>query len=68
MALESGERVVVGVNRYREGEEPEPAFFAVDPELAGGQLARLAASARSATTTPSTRRLPALRADCAQPT
>ena len=28
MALESGERVVVGVNRYREGDDPEPAFFA----------------------------------------
>ena len=43
MALESGERVVVGVNRYREGDDPEPAFFQVDPALADGQIARLAA-------------------------
>ena len=50
MALESGERVVVGVNRYREGDDPEPASFQVDPELAGGQVARLEAvrSRRSA--------------------
>ena len=35
MALESGERVVVGVNRHREGDDPEPAFFQVDPALVG---------------------------------
>jgi methylmalonyl-CoA mutase N-terminal domain/subunit len=43
MALESGERVVVGVNRYREGDDPEPASFQVDPGLADGQIARLRA-------------------------
>ena len=43
MALESGERVVVGVNRYRAGEDPEPASFQVDPELASGQIARVEA-------------------------
>src|SRR4029077_5418061 len=42
MALESGERVVVGVNRYREGEDPEPVSLQVDPALADGQIARLA--------------------------
>jgi methylmalonyl-CoA mutase, N-terminal domain len=41
LALETGECVVVGVNRYREGEDPEPAFFEVDPALAQGQIARL---------------------------
>jgi methylmalonyl-CoA mutase, N-terminal domain len=41
-AIESGERVVVGVNRFRSGEEPEPVIFRVNTELARAQIERLA--------------------------
>jgi len=40
-AIESGERVVVGVNRFRSDEEPEPTIFRVNTEVARGQLERL---------------------------
>jgi methylmalonyl-CoA mutase N-terminal domain/subunit len=40
-AIESGERVVVGVNRFRSGEEPEPVIFRVNTELARAQIERL---------------------------
>jgi len=40
-AIESGERVVVGVNRFRSEEEPEPTIFRVNTEVARGQLERL---------------------------
>jgi methylmalonyl-CoA mutase, N-terminal domain len=64
MALEAGERIVVGVNRYRVGDDPEPASFQVDPELASGQIARLAAlrAYRNAATVEQALR--ALRDDC----
>jgi methylmalonyl-CoA mutase N-terminal domain/subunit len=64
LSLESGERVVVGVNRHREGDDPEPAFFEVDPALSAGQIARLEGvrGARDATSVEAT--LAALRADC----
>jgi methylmalonyl-CoA mutase, N-terminal domain len=39
--IESGERVVVGVNKFRSGEEPEPTIFRVNTELARGQMERL---------------------------
>jgi methylmalonyl-CoA mutase N-terminal domain/subunit len=39
--IESGERVVVGVNRFRTGEEPEPAIFRVNTELARSQIERV---------------------------
>ncbi len=39
--IESGERVVVGVNRFRSDEEPEPTIFRVNMELARGQMDRL---------------------------
>jgi methylmalonyl-CoA mutase N-terminal domain/subunit len=41
-AIESGERVVVGVNRYRTGEQQEPAIFRVNTALARAQIERLA--------------------------
>jgi methylmalonyl-CoA mutase N-terminal domain/subunit len=42
-AVESGERVVVGVNKYRdEGEEPHPFFRADNPALEKAQVAKLA--------------------------
>jgi methylmalonyl-CoA mutase N-terminal domain/subunit len=41
-AVESGERVVVGVNKYRdEGEEPHPFFRADNPALEKAQVAKL---------------------------
>jgi methylmalonyl-CoA mutase N-terminal domain/subunit len=39
--IESGERVVVGVNRFKSSEEPEPTIFRVDTEIARGQIERL---------------------------
>ena len=66
MALESGERVVVGVNRYREGDDPEPASFQVDPELAGGQIARLEAVRARRDAAAVEAALLALRDDCAR--
>jgi methylmalonyl-CoA mutase N-terminal domain/subunit len=39
---ESGKRVVVGVNRFRSDEEPEPVIFRVNTELARSQIERLA--------------------------
>jgi methylmalonyl-CoA mutase N-terminal domain/subunit len=38
---ESGKRVVVGVNRFRSDEEPEPVIFRVNTELARSQVERL---------------------------
>jgi methylmalonyl-CoA mutase, N-terminal domain len=65
MALESGERVVVGVNRHREGEDPEPASFQVDPGLAAGQIARLGALRARRDAGAAEAALQALRDDCA---
>jgi methylmalonyl-CoA mutase N-terminal domain/subunit len=39
--IESGRRVVVGVNRFRSEEQPEPAIFRVNTELARAQVGRL---------------------------
>ncbi|GAA5346508.1 methylmalonyl-CoA mutase [Planifilum fimeticola] len=39
--IESGEEVVVGVNRFRLEEEPEPQLLRVDPSLARRQIERL---------------------------
>jgi methylmalonyl-CoA mutase N-terminal domain/subunit len=39
--IEAGERVVVGVNRFRSGEEPEPVIFRVNVEAAQEQVRRL---------------------------
>jgi methylmalonyl-CoA mutase N-terminal domain/subunit len=39
--IESGQRVVVGVNRFRSQEEPEPVIFRVNTELARNQIERL---------------------------
>jgi methylmalonyl-CoA mutase N-terminal domain/subunit len=41
-AVESGDRVVVGVNRFRQPEEQRPALLRVDPAVAARQRARLA--------------------------
>lgn len=39
--IESGTRVVVGVNKFRSDEEPEPIIFRVNTELSRGQMERL---------------------------
>jgi methylmalonyl-CoA mutase N-terminal domain/subunit len=41
--VESGRRVVVGVNRYELKDEPEPELLRVDPKLEGEQIARVQA-------------------------
>jgi methylmalonyl-CoA mutase N-terminal domain/subunit len=40
-AVNEGERVVVGVNKYRDAEEPQPEYFRVDPGLARSQMEKL---------------------------
>jgi methylmalonyl-CoA mutase N-terminal domain/subunit len=40
-AVESGETIVVGVNRFRQEGEPSPPTFRVDPEIEQSQIARL---------------------------
>jgi methylmalonyl-CoA mutase, N-terminal domain len=40
-AVNDGERVVVGVNKYRDDDEPEPEYFRVDQTLADSQRAKL---------------------------
>jgi methylmalonyl-CoA mutase N-terminal domain/subunit len=40
-AIESGERVVVGVNKFKSGEEPEKTIFKVNTEVAQAQIERL---------------------------
>ena len=39
--IESGDRVVVGVNRFRSDEEPEPVIFRMNTEVAHSQVERL---------------------------
>jgi methylmalonyl-CoA mutase N-terminal domain/subunit len=39
--LNAGERVVVGVNKYRDDVEPQPEYFRVDPSLAASQVEKL---------------------------
>jgi methylmalonyl-CoA mutase N-terminal domain/subunit len=40
--IESGQRVIVGVNKFREGEEEPKSIFRMNPELVRVQLERLA--------------------------
>ena len=40
-SLLSGDRVVVGVNKYRDDEEPQPEYFRVDQTMARDQQAKL---------------------------
>jgi methylmalonyl-CoA mutase N-terminal domain/subunit len=41
--IDSGERVVVGVNRFTEGDEGEPEILRIDPALERKQVGRLQA-------------------------
>jgi methylmalonyl-CoA mutase N-terminal domain/subunit len=40
-AVNEGERVVVGVNKYRDEEEPQPEYFKVDQTMAAQQREKL---------------------------
>jgi methylmalonyl-CoA mutase N-terminal domain/subunit len=40
-AVNEGERVVVGVNKYRDEDEPQPEYFKVDQAMADQQRAKL---------------------------
>jgi methylmalonyl-CoA mutase N-terminal domain/subunit len=42
-AIDAGERVLVGVNRFTEGEEEEPEILRIDPALERKQVGRLQA-------------------------
>ncbi len=42
-ALEDGQEIVVGVNKFATGQEPEPELMHLDPAIEAGQRARLAA-------------------------
>jgi methylmalonyl-CoA mutase, N-terminal domain len=42
--IDAGERVVVGVNRFREGDEGEPEILRIDPALERKQIDRLRSS------------------------
>jgi methylmalonyl-CoA mutase, N-terminal domain len=39
--VESGEKIVVGVNRFRQAEETSPPTFRIDPQIEKTQVARL---------------------------
>jgi methylmalonyl-CoA mutase N-terminal domain/subunit len=41
--IDSGERIVVGVNAYRDADDEEPAILRIDPELEDKQVARVLA-------------------------
>jgi methylmalonyl-CoA mutase, N-terminal domain len=42
-SIDDGERVIVGLNRFRLDDEPEPVPFPIDPALEAGQRERLTA-------------------------
>jgi methylmalonyl-CoA mutase N-terminal domain/subunit len=59
--LNDGARVVVGVNKYREDEEPQPEYFRVDASLAESQVAKLEKLRDERDTAAAERALDALR-------
>ena len=64
-AVESGEQVVVGVNRFQ-GDEPQPVpVFKVDPTVAERQFAKLKAVREKRDAAAVKKALARLRADCA---
>ena len=60
--IDSGERVVVGVNRFTEGDEAEPEILRIDPALERKQLDRLQAARAARSGAEVERTLAALRA------
>src|SRR5262249_10093250 len=62
---ESGQRVVVGVNRYGAGEETAPPILRIDPALERAQAERVAALRERRDAAAVERALGRLRADAA---
>src|SRR6185503_8734278 len=62
--LNEGERVVVGVNKYRDEQEPHPEYFRVDPALAERQREKLEKLRDERDSAASQAKLAALRAAC----
>jgi methylmalonyl-CoA mutase N-terminal domain/subunit len=60
-AIDSGERVVVGVNRFTEGGQDEPEILRIDPALERKQLGRLQATRAARSGAEVERTLAALR-------
>jgi methylmalonyl-CoA mutase N-terminal domain/subunit len=61
-AVNDGERVVVGVNKYRDEDEPEPDYFKVDQTMAERQRAKLEALRAERDSSAAERALARLRA------
>ncbi|MGN6371771.1 MAG: acyl-CoA mutase large subunit family protein [Solirubrobacteraceae bacterium] len=64
-AIDSGERVVVGVNRFTEGDDRETPILRIDPALERKQLDRLQAARATRDAAAVERALGALREDAA---
>jgi methylmalonyl-CoA mutase N-terminal domain/subunit len=64
-AIDSGERIVVGVNSYTEGDDREVPILRIDPALERKQLDRLAAARAARDGVAVERALSALREDAA---
>jgi methylmalonyl-CoA mutase, N-terminal domain len=62
--VNEGERVVVGVNKYRDEEEPHPEYFRVDQTLADRQREKLEQLRAERDSAASEEKLAALRAAC----
>jgi methylmalonyl-CoA mutase N-terminal domain/subunit len=63
--IDAGERVVVGVNRFREGDEGEPEILRIDPTLERKQIERLQRTRATRTGAEVERTLAELRAAAA---
>ncbi len=63
-AVNDGERVVVGVNKYRDEEEPQPEYFKVDQTMADQQRSKLEKLRDERDAAAAERTLAALRAAC----
>ena len=59
--VNDGERVVVGVNKYRDDDEPAPDYFRVDPRWPNASARSWSGCATSATPRPPSRRWAAAR-------
>jgi len=66
-AIDDGERVVVGVNRYTEGDDEGTPYLRIDPALERKQLARLESVRAGRVGADVERALARLRADAALP-
>jgi methylmalonyl-CoA mutase N-terminal domain/subunit len=65
--VESGERIVVGVNGYRADDDTQPPLHRVDPALEGEQVARVQALRARRDAVAVERALARLKEDAAQP-